>query len=349
AGLPQRLMTEEEDLCIQQRNFRVEQQEPEPPQIKEESGEICIIQDEDQLDLKQETDTLMEIPTYEENENSEADLNNQQSFNVTDSQDEEGNQHEESTSITDEETDQQNRDQRKKRDRSHVQSVDSSHMSTGPCDSDVRKNPKKTNLGKTYKKSQKEEKLSSIKSGKNSGIITNPSDYMETGSDERCYICKECGKSFCNKYLFRIHTRIHAEGKRFSCKECEKSFSHRSSLKTHMRTHTGEMPFSCKECNKSFRHGASLKRHMMTHTGEKPFFLRKIINPSKILMDSDYDGLHKDDSSHFGFCQCRKSKRTKINPVWINSVFQIFGKTEGISASQISSWVLVSAGFQSPL
>ncbi|XP_078797834.1 uncharacterized protein LOC144989373 isoform X1 [Oryzias latipes] len=160
-GLPQHWMTEEEDQCNQQRNFRVEQEEPEPPQIKEEQEEpeppqieeepeeLCISQDEDQLDLKQETDTLMEIPTYEEDENSEADLNNQQSFNVTDSQDEEGNQHEESTSTTDEETeststtdeeteststtdeetDPQNRDQRKRRDRSHVQSVDSSHMS----------------------------------------------------------------------------------------------------------------------------------------------------------------------------------------------------------------------------
>ncbi|XP_078791743.1 uncharacterized protein LOC144986907 isoform X2 [Oryzias latipes] len=149
--LPQHWMTEEDDLCNQQRNFRVEQKEPEPPQIKEEQeepeppqikeepGELCISQDEDQFDLKQETDTLMEIPTYEEDENSEADLNNQQSFNVTDSQDEEGNQHEESTSTTDEETeststtdeetDPQNRDQRKRRDRSHVQSVDSSHMS----------------------------------------------------------------------------------------------------------------------------------------------------------------------------------------------------------------------------
>ncbi|XP_078794019.1 uncharacterized protein LOC144987967 [Oryzias latipes] len=139
--LPQHWMTEEEDLCNQQRNFRVEheeqehpkiqeeQEELEPPQIKEEPGELCISQDEDQIDLKQETDTLIEIPTYEEDENSEADLNNQQSFNVTDSQDEEGNQHEESTSTTDEETDPQNRDQRKKRDRSHVQSVDSSHMS----------------------------------------------------------------------------------------------------------------------------------------------------------------------------------------------------------------------------
>uniref|UniRef100_A0A8C7XPI6 C2H2-type domain-containing protein n=1 Tax=Oryzias sinensis TaxID=183150 RepID=A0A8C7XPI6_9TELE len=272
AALPQHWMTGEEDLFIQQRNFRVEQEEPEPPQtkekqeeqeppqIREEPRELCISQDEEHLDLKQETDTLMEIPTYEEDESSEANLNNQQSFNVTDSQDEEGNQHEESqsttdgetesTSTSDEETDPQNRDQRKRRDRRHVQSVDSFQMSAGQCDSDVRKNPKKANLGKKYKQSQKEETLSSIRSGKNSRIISNPSDYMETGSDERCYICKECGKSFCNKYLFKIHTRIHSEDKRFSCKECDKSFSHRSSLKSHMITHTGESTFFCKECKK---------------------------------------------------------------------------------------------------
>ncbi|XP_078797135.1 uncharacterized protein LOC144989080 [Oryzias latipes] len=264
AALPQCWMTEEEDLCIQQRNFRVEHEEAEPPQIKEEPGELCISQDEEQIDLKQETDTLMEIPTYEEDEKSEADLNNQQSFNVTDSQDEERNQHEESTSTTDGETDPQNRDQRKRRHRRHVQSVDSSHMSESQCDTDVRKNLKKTNLGKKYKQSP-------IRSGKNSRIITNPSDYMETGSDERCYICKECGKSFCNTSLFRIHTRIHAEDKRFSCKECEKRFFHRSHLKQHMRTHTGEKPFSCKECKKCFSQISNLKTHMRTHTGEKPF------------------------------------------------------------------------------
>uniref|UniRef100_A0A8C7WUS5 C2H2-type domain-containing protein n=1 Tax=Oryzias sinensis TaxID=183150 RepID=A0A8C7WUS5_9TELE len=185
--------------------------------------------------------------------------------------DEEGNQHEESTSTTDEETEPQNRDQRKRRDRGHVQSVDSSHMSAGQCDSDVRNNPKKTNLGKKCKQSPKEERLSSIKSAKNSRIITIPSDYTETGSDERCYTCKECGKSFCNISLFRIHSRIHAQNKRFSCKECEKSFSHRSHLNTHMRTHTGEKPFSCKECKKSFNQISNLNTHMIIHTGERPF------------------------------------------------------------------------------
>ncbi|XP_078791623.1 uncharacterized protein LOC101164420 isoform X13 [Oryzias latipes] len=134
--LPQHWVTEDEDLCNQQRNFRVELEKPDSPLYKEEleEPEPSLIKEKkegfynSQLDLKQETDTVMEIPTDEEDENSEADLNNQ-SFNVTDSQDEEGNQHEESTSTTDEETDPQNRDQRKRRDRRNVQSVDSSHMS----------------------------------------------------------------------------------------------------------------------------------------------------------------------------------------------------------------------------
>ncbi|XP_078792010.1 uncharacterized protein LOC144987029 isoform X3 [Oryzias latipes] len=108
--ISQHRMTEEEDLCNQQRNFRVEQEEPEPTQIKEEQEEP------EPQQIKEEP----EPPKIKEE---------QQSFNVTDSQDEEGNQHEESTSTTDEETDPQNRDQRKRRDRSHVQSVDSSHMS----------------------------------------------------------------------------------------------------------------------------------------------------------------------------------------------------------------------------
>ncbi|XP_023818369.1 uncharacterized protein LOC101155258 isoform X3 [Oryzias latipes] len=132
AVLPQHWVTDE-DLCNQQRNFRVKHEEPEPLQTKEELDELCISQHEDQLDLKQEADTLMEIPTYEEDENSEADLNNQQSFNATDSQDEEGNQHEESTSTIDEETDPQNRDQRKRRDKRHVHSVDSSHRCKRQC------------------------------------------------------------------------------------------------------------------------------------------------------------------------------------------------------------------------
>uniref|UniRef100_A0A3P9HTX0 C2H2-type domain-containing protein n=1 Tax=Oryzias latipes TaxID=8090 RepID=A0A3P9HTX0_ORYLA len=193
---------------------------------------LFISQDEDQLHLKQETDTLMEIPN-KEHENSEADLKNRKSFNVTDSQDEEGNQHEESTSTTDEWTDPQNRDQRKRRDRSHVQSVASSHLSESQCY--IKGNRNATDdLVKGQKEPQKERINSSINSG------------------TKLYVCKECGKSFRYVSQFRIHIRVHTGKKPFSCKVCDRSFSRDCSLKRHMRSHTGDKPFSCKECDKSF-------------------------------------------------------------------------------------------------
>uniref|UniRef100_A0A3B3DIJ9 C2H2-type domain-containing protein n=1 Tax=Oryzias melastigma TaxID=30732 RepID=A0A3B3DIJ9_ORYME len=280
--LPQHWVIEEDHLWNQQRNFREEQNDPEPPQIpeelqdpepspmKEEPGELCISQDEEQLDLKQETETLMEIPALEEHVDSEADGNNQQSFNGTDSQDEEGNQHEESTSTPDEETEPQNRDQRKRRDRSHVQSVVSSHMSEGQCDSYVRRKLKMKTFVKEHKQSPKEKRRSSTESGKRTRI-PHVSVHMKTKSDERPHVCKECDKSFSYASKLKRHTRTHTGEKPFSCKECDKRFSQMCTVKLHMITHTGEKPFSCKECDKSFRDKSGLRTHMRTHTGEKPF------------------------------------------------------------------------------
>uniref|UniRef100_A0A8C7V2M3 C2H2-type domain-containing protein n=1 Tax=Oryzias sinensis TaxID=183150 RepID=A0A8C7V2M3_9TELE len=179
-------MTEEEDLCNQQRNLK----EPEPPQIKDGPGELCISQDKEHLHLKQETDTLMEIFTYEEVENIEADLNNQQSFNVTDSQVKEENQHEESASATDEETDPQNRDQRKRRDRSHVQNG-----------SDER-----------YYASKK---FSNKFSGR-----PQLKFHMRTHTGEKPFTCKECNKIFSHRCNLKTHMRTHTGEKPFTCKEC---------------------------------------------------------------------------------------------------------------------------------
>ncbi|TNN44638.1 hypothetical protein EYF80_045171 [Liparis tanakae] len=53
----------EQQLCIQERSFSLDQ---EPLQIKEEQEELCTCQEEEHLELKQETETFMLTPTHEE-------------------------------------------------------------------------------------------------------------------------------------------------------------------------------------------------------------------------------------------------------------------------------------------
>ncbi|XP_039466292.1 zinc finger protein 200-like isoform X2 [Oreochromis aureus] len=70
--LPQQNDCEEDGLDEQQeRNSSLDQEDPEPPQIKEEQEEFCSSQEGEQLGLKQENDTFMVMSAYEESEESQ--------------------------------------------------------------------------------------------------------------------------------------------------------------------------------------------------------------------------------------------------------------------------------------
>ncbi|XP_024144880.1 zinc finger protein 184 [Oryzias melastigma] len=226
--------------------IKEDQEEQEPPQIKEEKQEepqplltkqeqegFCISQDEEQLDLKQETETLMEIPTYEGNGHSEGDLNHLQSFNV-------------SPSTTVVETDPQKGDQ-VRRDRCQVQNVDSPNTSGSRSVSDICNNSRKIYIVMECKQSPKENELTSVTSGKRTRIAQEP------------YVSEECDETSGNK--FRNHSSV--QTKRISCIECNKKFSSVTCLKTHIRTHT--QPFSCNKCDKSFTQSVDLRSHLKTH------------------------------------------------------------------------------------
>lgn len=62
---------EEEDLsdqqlCIQEKNSSLGQEDSEPPQNKGEQGEVCTSLEGEQLAVRQEDDTVMLIPACEE-------------------------------------------------------------------------------------------------------------------------------------------------------------------------------------------------------------------------------------------------------------------------------------------
>ncbi|XP_074469089.1 uncharacterized protein LOC141754122 isoform X1 [Sebastes fasciatus] len=96
-------------------------------------------------------------------------------------------------------------------------------------------------------------------------------------SDSRCsagekpFSCSVCGKMFCFKHHLKRHMQSHTGEEPFSCSVCKKYFTQSGYLQKHMRIHTGAKPFSCSVCKKYFTQRINLQRHMRIHTGEKPF------------------------------------------------------------------------------
>ncbi|XP_044051242.1 zinc finger protein 436-like isoform X2 [Siniperca chuatsi] len=298
--LPQQhVCTEEEiladqQLCIQERNSSLDQEDPEPPQIKEEQEELCTSQEGEQLVLKQEADAFMLTPTDEESDHSEPEPNRDQQLlshnsHAAESQDQKGGRHGDSNNVYNSTM-------------SKIHHISHTGKKSLKCDT----------CGKAFKFKSKLQRHLSIHTGekpyhcKTCGkrfgymsvlkthirIHTGEKPYscktcdkeftrssalkvhMRVHTGEKPYLCKTCGKRFCAMPALKRHIRIHTGEKPYSCKTCGKRFCRTSELKTHMRIHTGEKPYSCKTCGKDFRLSNVLKVHMRTHTGEKPYLCK---------------------------------------------------------------------------
>ncbi|XP_033465404.1 uncharacterized protein LOC117245907 [Epinephelus lanceolatus] len=115
-----------------------------------------------------------------------------------------------------------------------------------------------------------EKPFSCSECGKRFGLSENLNVHMRSHTGEKSFSCPGCEKRFRRSGDLRTHMKIHTGEKPFICSFCGKRFGRSEHLKTHMRSHTGEKPFSCSECEMTFSQSAHLKKHLKTHMGEEP-------------------------------------------------------------------------------
>uniref|UniRef100_A0A096MD75 Gastrula zinc finger protein XlCGF7.1-like n=1 Tax=Poecilia formosa TaxID=48698 RepID=A0A096MD75_POEFO len=215
-----------------------EQEEPEDHQIKAEEKEVYCSQGEEQIELKQETDTYMVVPVDEQTNQTESEPNRNQD-------------------IFQEAAEAENRNQDRRKPFSCV-----------TCE---KRFPVKSVFDAHMRIHTGEKPFSCMNCGQSFSRKLSLTQHMMIHTGEKPFSCVNCGKSFRHKVSLTQHMMIHTGEKPFSCVNCGQSFNRKLSLTQHMMIHTGEKPFSRMNCGQSFNRKLSLTRHMMIHTGEKPF------------------------------------------------------------------------------
>ncbi|XP_042277344.1 zinc finger protein 436-like isoform X2 [Thunnus maccoyii] len=290
----------DQQLCNQEKNSSLDQEDPEPPQIKEEQAELCTSLEGAQLVLKQETETFMLTPTCKESDNSEDQTEDSDEIqnaaekehvvsmllnssvvpepssddqllshnsHVVESQDHKGSKHGDSGSTGNAETKPKKRHQNTSKTHSYIYTGKKS-LKNNTCGKAFKC---KSYLNKHLRVHAGEKSYNCETCGKGFGRMSDLKKHMRIHTGEKPYPCNTCEKRFSRRDILQTHMRVHTGEKPYPCNTCEKRFPKTSALKAHMRVHTGEKPYPCNTCEKRFPKTSALKAHMRVHTGEKPY------------------------------------------------------------------------------
>ena len=209
----QQLMVNKEDVLPEQQQWSplVDQEDPEPPHIKEEQEEPWTNQDGEQLQQLEQADIKFTLTAV--TVKSEEDEEKPQLSQLHQSQTEEN--------------------------RADCGGQQPARIS-GP-DGNLQQCTEDKTVDSEDDWMQTREPQSCLNTKNNK----QPLSEMKCKTDKKAFSCSECGKTFRQKSHLTEHMRIHTGEKPFSCSECGKRFSQTGSLTLHMRIHTGEKPFTC--------------------------------------------------------------------------------------------------------
>ncbi|XP_041849399.1 zinc finger protein 436-like isoform X4 [Melanotaenia boesemani] len=288
-GIQQQHDREEEEVLADQQLFNQEmsssldQEEPEPPQIKEDQEEVHISPEGEQLVLKDQTDIMVQCKFESEEidvphhhlceEEEEEDLTNQQFCN------QERNcgmdQDEPEPPQTKEEQEQQSTNQEgdqlvlKQETETFIvtpNNEDGDHMEPEPNSNQLFFNNSLLAERHVQEANRDVFSASAINTEQEMDSTNKDDAYNDgngsssrSGNYQNIYKAKKSVKTS----LREMH---YSAAKPNLCKICSSSDSQSSNFTVHMRTHTGEKPY-CYNCGKCF----IKKSHLDSHTGKKPF------------------------------------------------------------------------------
>nr|XP_033465419.1 zinc finger protein 287-like [Epinephelus lanceolatus] len=264
----QQLLVVKEEVPPEQQEWSssVDQEDPEPPHIKEDQEELWFSQEGEQLQGLEEDDIIKSISTPvpvksedDEEKPQSSQLHQRHTEQMETGADGEDCGGPEPARNSDPDT----------------------HFQPETDDSDDWTETREPQSGLNFLNDDKvrvcdltcsiDERPSCSVCGKRFGRMTVVKRHMRTHTGEKTFSCSECGKRFNTNSHLKRHMRTHTGEKPFSCSVCRKSFSQSGQLQRHMTVHTGEKPFCCSECGKKYPCKKYLVQHMRTHTGEKPF------------------------------------------------------------------------------
>ena len=93
---------------------------------------------------------------------------------------------------------------------------------------------------------------------------------LHSGKTFRCDYAG-CRMAFHDNANLKYHKRMHTNERPYLCDECGYAGKSQQQLTRHRRTHTGERNFHCEYCTYKAINSSHLRRHMRVHIGTKPF------------------------------------------------------------------------------